>query len=106
MFCYVIWQPRFLLSQKLFLLARPCALKAFLSRSPFVGRGDALVESIPFDRRVVGSKPALASTYGPWASPSLTVACRASACILRHSPLLWSGALQKGSCCEKRYRNG
>ena len=27
-----------------------------------VGRGSALVESMPFDRRVVGSNPALAAT--------------------------------------------
>src|SRR6218665_623616 len=51
----------------------------------FVGRGGALVKSMPFDRRVVGSNPALAATLGPWASPSLTVAFRASACKLRHS---------------------
>ena len=31
-----------------------------------VGRGGALVESMPFDRRVVGSNPALAETFGPW----------------------------------------
>src|SRR6218665_2191347 len=46
-----------------------------------VGHGGTLVESMPFDRRVMGSNPAL----GPWASPSLTVACGASACKLRHS---------------------
>ena len=40
----------------------------------------ALVESMPFVRRVMGSTPALAATHGPWASPSLTVACGASAC--------------------------
>src|SRR6218665_346628 len=40
----------------------------------FVGRGCALVESIPFDRRVVGSNPALDAMQEPWASPSLTVA--------------------------------
>ena len=28
----------------------------------FVGRGGALVESMPFDRRVAGSNPALAAT--------------------------------------------
>ena len=42
--------------------------------------GGTLVESMPFDRRVVGSNPALAAMYGPWASPSLTVACNSSAC--------------------------
>src|SRR6218665_2072383 len=37
------------------------------------GRGGASVESMPFDHRVVGSNPALATTKGPWASPSFTV---------------------------------
>ena len=41
-------------------------------------RGCALVESKPFDRRVMGLNPALAATLGPWVSPSLTVACGAS----------------------------
>jgi len=49
-----------------------------------VGLG-ALVETTPFDHRVVDSNPALAAKYGPLASPSLTVACSASACKLRHS---------------------
>ena len=40
-----------------------------------VGHGGALVESITFNRRVVGSTPALAAMYGPWASPLPTVAC-------------------------------
>ena len=44
-----------------------------------------VVESMPFDRRVVGSNPALATMYGRWASPSLVVASGASACKLRHS---------------------
>ena len=34
-----------------------------------MGRGGALVESMPFARRVVGSNPALAAMYGPWTSP-------------------------------------
>ena len=54
-----------------------------------MGLGDALVESMPFDRRVTGSNPALAATLGPWASPSLAVACRASACKLRHIVNCW-----------------
>ena len=37
--------------------------------------GGALVESMTFNRRVVGSTPALAAMQGPWASPLLTVAC-------------------------------
>ena len=42
-----------------------------------VGRGGALVEAITFNRRVVGSTPALSATEGPWASslPTCTVAC-------------------------------
>src|SRR6218665_3018110 len=65
----------------------------------FVGRVDALVESIPFDRRAAGSNPAIPSTQGPWVSPSLAVACSASACLLRHMQceLLWSAALLEGS---------
>jgi len=38
-----------------------------------------LIGSSPFIRRVVGLNPTLATTYGPWARPSLTVACGASA---------------------------
>jgi len=44
-----------------------------------VGRGGPLVDSTPFVPRVMGLNPALAATQGPWASPSLTVACGASA---------------------------
>src|SRR6218665_1541742 len=53
-------------------------------------------------------RPALSATYGPWASPSLAVACSALACklsALTQCQLLWSGALLKFSCCEKRCRN-
>jgi len=32
-----------------------------------VERGGSIVDSWPFARRVVGSNPALAATYGPWA---------------------------------------
>ena len=49
----------------------------------FVGRGRTLVESMPLDRRFVGSNPALAATPGT-SKPSLTVACSAST-KLRHS---------------------
>ena len=41
---------------------------------PHVLRGGDLVESMTFNRRVVGSTPALAVTWGPWASPLPTVA--------------------------------
>ena len=67
---------------------------------------EPLVETMPFDRRVVGSNPALAATWWPWASPSLAVACSASACKLRHSvnccgrELFWVIADLK-----RRYRN-
>jgi len=40
-----------------------------------VGRGGALVESMTFNRRVVGSTPALVATSGPRASPLPTVVC-------------------------------
>ena len=55
---------------------------------PLIGRrrfsilawcGGSLVESIPVERRIVGSNPALAPTYGPWASSSLAVAYGAAA---------------------------
>ena len=36
-----------------------------------VVRGDSLVDLGPFVRKVAGSNPALAATYGPWVSPSL-----------------------------------
>src|SRR6218665_630145 len=41
----------------------------------FVGRSGALVETMTFNRRVVGSTPALAATWGSWASPLSVVAC-------------------------------
>jgi len=34
-----------------------------------LGRGGALVDSKPFDRRIMGLNPALAATWGPWVSP-------------------------------------
>ena len=40
----------------------------------FVGRGGALAETMTFNRRVVGSIPALAATQGPWESPLTAVA--------------------------------
>ena len=36
--------------------------RLFFNHFPFVGGGGALVESKPFDRRVEGSNPALATT--------------------------------------------
>ena len=46
-----------------------------MNRTTFVGCGCALVETMTFNRRVVASTPALAATYGPWASPLPGVAC-------------------------------
>ena len=46
-------------------------------RTYLVRHGGLLVDSMPFIRRAVGSNPALATTWGPWASPSLAVACGA-----------------------------
>ena len=40
-----------------------------------VGRGCALVETMTFNRRVVGSTPPLAAKQGPLASPLPAVAC-------------------------------
>src|SRR6218665_1760534 len=60
-----------------------------------------------FNRGVVGSTPALAATYGPWASPLLTVACA-----------LWCETRIQYACCSREplrvveevlkggYRNG
>ena len=45
-----------------------------------VGHGGSGVSLVPCIWRVAGSNPTLAATYGPWASPSLVVACSASAC--------------------------
>ena len=39
--------------------------------------------SLPSVRKVAGSNPTLATTLGPWASPSLVVAC-----------MTWYGALR------------
>ena len=38
-------------------------MDGYIDRPYIVRRGGALVESKPFDRRVVGSNPALAATY-------------------------------------------
>ena len=35
---------------------------------------------VPTVQRVAGSNLNLAATYGPWASPTLTIACSASVC--------------------------
>ena len=71
----------------------------------FVRRGGSLVDSSSFVWRVVGSNPALFATYGPRASPSLTVASGASA---------WNSDIVSVLCQERpwvvvdlkrRYRN-
>ena len=63
-----------------------------------------MVESMP----VAGSNPALATTQGPWASPSLAVAFGASAVgvKLRHSMRAVSGAPLSSSGLEEAHRNG
>src|SRR6218665_2465352 len=62
----------------------------------FLGRGGTLVDSMPLDRKVVGSNPILAATPGTLGKPLIvcniyytlyilyTVACSASSCKLRH----------------------
>ena len=55
-----------------------------------VGRGGALVEMMTFNQRVVGSTPALAATYGPWASPLPAVACA----LRRETPI-------QSPCCSR-----
>ena len=69
----------------------PYSILKRTSMNEAVGHGGALVESMPFDRRVTGSNAALTAMWGPWASPLLAVACSASACKLQHS----------GSCCGR-----
>jgi len=72
----------------------------------WLGHGGALVESIAFNRRVVGSTPALAAMQGPWASPLPAVACA----LRRETPIQYP-------CCSRErlwvvedlkglYRNG
>ena len=51
-----------------------------------MGRGGALVEMMAFNRRVVGSTPALAATQGPWASPFPAVACA----LRRETPIKYT----------------
>ena len=55
-----------------------------------VGCGGALVETMTFNRRVVGSNPALAATWGPWASPLPAVACA-----------LWHETPIQYPCCRR-----
>ena len=65
-----------------------------------MGRGGALVETTPFDRRVVSSNPTLVATWGPLASPSL--ACSDSACKTpTQCQLLLSGAPLSSSGLEE-----
>ena len=82
------------------------AIKNNIMRHVIVGRGGTLVETTHFDRRVADSNPVLAATKGPWASPSLTVACSASACKLRHSVKLSIAVVGNTSEGFKRYSNG
>ena len=48
-------------------LPKKCVVMVFLYT--LHGRGGAVAESKPFDRRVVDPNPSLAATWGPWASP-------------------------------------
>src|SRR6218665_3257921 len=52
--------------------------------------GSALFESTTFNRRVVGSTPALAATLVPWASPLPAVACA----LRRETPIQYP-------CCSR-----
>ena len=58
--------------------------------STIVERGGALVKSMTLNRRVVGSTPTLAATWGPWASPLPTVACA----LRRETPIQYP-------CCSR-----
>src|SRR6218665_4001889 len=57
-----------------------------------LGHDGALVDSITFNRRVVGSTPSLAVTSGPWASPLPTDACA----LRRETPIQYP-------CCSREY---
>jgi len=68
--------------------------------------GGSLVDWMPFVRRVVGSNSTLAATFGPWASPSLAVACTWRFGVkLRHSIRAVSGAPLSSSGLEGHYKN-
>ena len=54
------------------------------------GRGGTLVESMTFNRKVVGSTPTLATTQGLWASPLPAVAC----VLRRETPIQYQ-------CCSR-----
>src|SRR6218665_3556218 len=71
-----------------------------------VGRGGALVKLVPFNCRVVVSNHALAAAQGPWQVLHLQLPVALRRLTPTQCELLWSGALLKGSCCEKFYRNG
>src|SRR6218665_850304 len=63
----------------------------------FVGRGCTLVESMPLDRKVVGSNPILVATtwtYGLWTMDLFTYSCLLHVGILTSTQcqLLWSRA--------------
>src|SRR6218665_2664144 len=68
--------------------------------------GGALVEKTPFDRRVVGSNPSLA----PCRDLEQIIYLQLLVALRRVNSdtvsIAESGALPKGSCCGKRYRNG
>src|SRR6218665_3121586 len=78
MFYTIVWlslcKMNAIMSPKFMLI---CQVLSYFHRSRLLylsWRGDALVESTPFDRRVVGSNPALAAAQGLWASPSHALA--------------------------------
>jgi len=71
-----------------------------------VGRGGALVEMMTFNRRVVGSTPALAVTEGPWASPLPAVACALRRETLIQYPCCSRERLWVVEDLKGRYRNG
>ena len=68
--------------------------------------GGLVVKSASCVRRVAGSNSTQAATYGPWASPSLTVACSASECYLGHIiPAVIGGGFRGGVDVKQSYRN-
>ena len=71
-----------------------------------VGRGDALVESMSFGRRIAGSNPILTprKDLGQVLRLQLPVALRSVNSDT--ASVAGSGTLLKGPCCEKRDRNG
>ena len=70
------------------------------------GHGGAFVETMTFNRRVVGSTPALAATQGPWASPLPAVASGLRRETSKQYPCCSRERFWVVEDLKGRYRNG